>query len=448
MFRSLTTTRLRVAAMCVGILFAAGAARADRLKIVVGGADFRAFPVAAPGIILEGAATDALKALRRELTQTLQGGIAFVRVLELVPPKSYLAAKDESWTAPIYAGWVNVGASGLIRGHAVIKGEEIVLGMRFYDVLAQRQLLARKYSVKPDAARTAIHRFLDEIVEMLTGEPGILSSRLVFTKRTKNGKAVFVSDVDGKAMFRVSDPEQLSLLPAWGRRGKHVLYTSYLKGNPDIYRQAVRREEDGVALQQARPQHRRRRISQRQEDRPDSQCRRQTPRSTSWIGTARTSNASTDNWGQDVSATWSPDGKRIAFVSSRSGQPHIYVMNADGSGPRRLTFQGTYNQEPSWSPRPDGLIAFCARDEQLMYDIFLVHPDSGKITRLTQDEGVRNESPSFSPDGQQIVFTSTRPPGRGKKLYVIDVDGRNPRRISQGSGEFETPEWGPRQPLD
>src|SRR5690606_12564842 len=130
-------------------------------------------------------------------------------------------------------------------------------------------------------------------------------------------------------------------------------------------------------------------------------------------------------WGQDVSATWSPDGRRIAFVSSRSGQPHIYVMNADGSSPRRLTFQGNYNQEPSWSPRADGHIAFTARDEKLNYDIFRVDPDSGEITRLAQDEGTRNESPSFSPDGQHIVFTSNRGPGSGRKLYVMDVDGRN-----------------------
>ena len=150
----------------------------------------------------------------------------------------------------------------------------------------------------------------------------------------------------------------------------------------------------------------------------------------------------TDSWGQDVSPTWSPDGQRIAFVSTRSGNPHIYVMGADGSNPRRLTFKGTYNQEPDWSPRPDGQIAFTARDETLKYDIFLVNPTNSEITRLTQDDG-NNESPSHSPDGQHITFTSTRQ-GKQRHVWVMDVDGNNQRAVPLAVGEYETPAWGPR----
>ena len=76
------------------------------------------------------------------------------------------------------------------------------------------------------------------------------------------------------------------------------------------------------------------------------------------------------------------------------------------------------------------------RDERLKYDIFLVDPNTSDITRLTQDEG-NNESPSFSPDGHQIVFTSTRS-GKGKNVYIMDVDGNNQRRITRGGG-FEPP---------
>ena len=118
-------------------------------------------------------------------------------------------------------------------------------------------------------------------------------------------------------------------------------------------------------------------------------------------------------------------------------------MNADGSNPTRLTFRGNYNQEPDWSPRPDGKIAFTARDERLQYDIFLIDPITRDITRLTQDHG-NNESPSFSPDGLHITFTSTRAPHYGKKLYIMDVDGQNQNRISRHNGEYETPSWGPR----
>ena len=46
--------------------------------------------------------------------------------------------------------------------------------------------------------------------------------------------------------------------------------------------------------------------------------------------------------------SWSPDGRRIAFVSDRSGSPQVYVMNSDGSDTRRLTYQGSYNTAPAW----------------------------------------------------------------------------------------------------
>ena len=59
---------------------------------------------------------------------------------------------------------------------------------------------------------------------------------------------------------------------------------------------------------------------------------------------------------------FSPDGKMIYFTSDRGGSPQIYLMNADGSGVRRLTFQGNYNQTPAFSPRGNHL-AFTARDD-------------------------------------------------------------------------------------
>ena len=120
----------------------------------------------------------------------------------------------------------------------------------------------------------------------------------------------------------------------------------------------------------------------------------------------------------DISPTWSPDGKQIAFVSDREGSPQLWVMNADGSNKRRLTYQGKYNQSPDWSPKGD-LIAYTSRDENFVFDIFTVDPkDPTQVRRLTQNQG-NNEEPLFSPDGRHIVFSSTRT-GRSE-LYIMTV---------------------------
>ena len=112
-------------------------------------------------------------------------------------------------------------------------------------------------------------------------------------------------------------------------------------------------------------------------------------------------------------------------------------MNADGSGVRRVTFQGNYNQTPSWSPRGD-LIAFTARDERNAFDVFTVEVETGKITRVTQDQG-NNEEPAFSPNGRLLMFTSNRQ--GGSKLVVSTLDGRNQIVLPTDKGFYITPHW-------
>jgi TolB protein len=139
----------------------------------------------------------------------------------------------------------------------------------------------------------------------------------------------------------------------------------------------------------------------------------------------------------NTSPTWSPDGKKIAFVSNRAGNPQIYTMGADGSGAKRVTFQGNYNTTPAWSPRGD-LIAFTARDERNAFDLFTVNFESGKFARLTQDAS-GNEEPAFSPNGRLIIFSSTRGGGRG--LYVMTFEGNNQLALPMEKGDYTTPDW-------
>ncbi len=430
---------MRTAAILALLLWPVGAF-AQTPVLEVTGADFRPFPVAVPEVGVQGAGGKIGKSSAKLVTEVLQDGVALVRALELVPPASYLAPKDEPWTQPKFSSWSNVGASGLVRAMVEVKNGKVECKFRFYDVVAQRELLFESYVEDPRSVSDAAHRFLDALVELLSGQAGIFSSKLAYIRTTKEGKAVFISDYDGRNTRRLTDPNVISLLPAWSHDGQHVLFTSYLKNNPDLYRINInsmkldwlsnkRGLNTGASVS---PDGTRIALTLSVDGNTEIYAM-------DWNG--NNLKRLTNSWGQDVSPTWSPDGSRIAFVSSRAGNPHIYVMNADGSQQRRLTFQGNYNQEPKWSPRAGGAIVFTARDERLKYDIFVADPNSGEITRLTQDEG-NNESPSFSPDGNQIVFTSTRAPGSGKKIYVMDVDGRNQRRITTGAG-FESPAWSP-----
>src|SRR5207248_1745461 len=117
----------------------------------------------------------------------------------------------------------------------------------------------------------------------------------------------------------------------------------------------------------------------------------------------------------ELNPAWSPDGQRIAFVGLEGGQPDIYVINADGSGQTRLTFSSTpepeWNIMPTWSP--DGRqIAFASnRDDAVVVDgnrdVYVINADgSGGTTRLTDQPGF-DWFPAWRPDARVVVPNQT-----------------------------------------
>jgi TolB protein len=132
-------------------------------------------------------------------------------------------------------------------------------------------------------------------------------------------------------------------------------------------------------------------------------------------------------------ANWSPDGKRLAFLGSREN-PGIYVMNADGSGARRLTHNGF---SPTWSP--DGTrIAFGRKS--VTNDVWVMNADgSGQRLLTSQPRGANLWTVyAWSPDSERIAFTGRH---NGKPgLYVMNADGGRQRRLTESGGQ---PAWSP-----
>jgi TolB protein len=134
---------------------------------------------------------------------------------------------------------------------------------------------------------------------------------------------------------------------------------------------------------------------------------------------------------------WSPDRQKIAFASDRDGSMQIYVMDADGLNVKQLTKTGEVSRVPSWSP--DGKkMAFC-RHTQTGVHIFVMDADGSNVKQIGQRDGY---DPAWSPDGKQILFTSFRN-GRGFRLYVMDTDGGNLKELAGNDNPigFVYPSW-------
>jgi tricorn protease-like protein len=140
----------------------------------------------------------------------------------------------------------------------------------------------------------------------------------------------------------------------------------------------------------------------------------------------------------DKDPAWSPDGTRIAFASDRDGNSEVYVMNADGSNPINLTNSAGADWDPAWSP--DGTrIAFASfRDGN--NEVYVMDADGSNPVRLTNSVGA-DKDPAWSPDGTRIAFLSTR--DGNYEVYVMNADGSNPINLTNSVGADKDPAWSP-----
>jgi len=141
---------------------------------------------------------------------------------------------------------------------------------------------------------------------------------------------------------------------------------------------------------------------------------------------------------------WSPDGARLAWAGDNDG--HLHVASADGKGMRTIAADARfYDMSPSWSPDSRS-IAFvrCGQEcDSIFGDVYITSLDGSAPVRATRDG--RNAEPSFSPDGQRLAFV--RAFGRHQdrfRIVVADIDGKHLHVVGSGFGQSLSPVWSPR----
>ena len=132
----------------------------------------------------------------------------------------------------------------------------------------------------------------------------------------------------------------------------------------------------------------------------------------------------TNTLAAEESPTWSPDSKKIIFVSARDGNRELYVMNVNGSGLKRLTNTKENETQPAWSP--DGKMIAYVSDKDLYPEIYTMNVDGSGAVRLTSNNANDN-NPTWSPDGNKIAYSSDQE--GGSQIFLMDADGKNPTRL-------------------
>lgn len=376
----------------------------------------------------EGRWAESLDAMTRQ-------GLDFTGLFTLVPaPMNALQSRPDGSRAVNFAALNSIGSEFYAGGKVEKRSGNVTLTMAVYDTFAGRPVLSKSYSGKESQLRAISHAFCADLVSLLTGRPSMFGTRIFFVSNRSGFKEVYACDFDGEGLEQITSSKSISLTPVPSPDGSRLAFTDYRTGQPklNIMTLADRKvrmvSQRGVSID------------------PGWRNSGEVATTLSFEGDqeiylARADGSLarriTNSRGIDVSPSFSPDGTKMAFVSSRNGLPQIFVLDLSNGQTRRLTYAGRYNTQPSWSPAGDK-IAFSTWEKNGEINIFTINTDGSGLRQLTRGSR-ENEAPSWSPGGEMIVFTSNRQ--GSKKLYVMNSSGENQRRLLQMEGEQMQPSW-------
>jgi TolB protein len=438
MLSILNTLILLIALICT--LDSNSAYAADTPYIPVGAAKTRKTVIAMPLVRPSG---NLASGLGKTIRETVISDLSFMDLFTFLDSSAFV---ENSTNAGITPGsfkmtdWSSIGADMLAKAELTVDiKRNLSLDARLYDTKTGKELLNRRYLGALEDVRTLGHNYANDIVQTLTGMPGIFLTKIAMSCDLNGKKEVYTMNFDGSAVKQVTFHRSIAFAPAWSPDSKRLTYSLFTRHrnikNIDLY-------EFDFTTTTVRLLSNRQGINSGAAYSPDGKHIAVTmsfggnPEIYSLNVGNRMVRQMTKSLGFDVDPSWSPDGQNLAFVSSRTGMPMVFSMKADGTEVQRLTYAGRYNASPTWSPR-NNKIGFAGWIDR-SFDIFIMNPDGTHIERLTKNQG-NNEDPHFSPDGNFITFSSNR--AGQKNIYVMNIDGTFVKRLTYGLGNCVAPKW-------
>ncbi len=382
-------------------------------------------------------------------TQTVRDDLSFSGVIELVSPSFYPAqvpsAPNElqklTWTDP------PVNSNFVAFGNLTESTTEVAISAWMYDVRSpsNEPVVGKIYRGAPTDAqvRKFAHQFADEIISKLSGGfPGVGSTQIAFISSRTGTKELWVMDYDGANQHPLTSLRSISLTPRWSPDSSRIAFTCFAPANSVVSGQICMYSFDsGKVVSFARY----RGTNSSPTWSPDGM---QVMFSSSMQGNPalyvsdasgnRPKRLTFSNSGADTSPAWNPKtAQTVAFVSDRGGVPQLYMMNSDGTNTQKLDLGDKgYVVDPAWAPNGQ-LLAFSWRRPSGNYDIYVMDVSSGHLLEITRDSA-RNERPSWAPDGCHLVFESTRTGTR--QIWTMLADGSQPHQLTT-QGHNESPNW-------
>lgn len=333
--------------------------------------------------------------------------------------------------------WSALGIDAIVVGQVFAAGAGYNIAYQLVDTVgasgnAGAVLAQNSITVQPKWIRWGAHQVSDEVFEKMTAIKGAFRTRIAYVVQKNGGSKPYevrVADYDGFNQFVVTRSSQPLMSPAWSPDGQRLAYVSFENKKSQLVVHNLGSGQRKVVASFP---------------------------------------------GHNGAPAFSPDGSRLAFANSQDGQLNIYVMNSNGGQPTQLTRGAGNNTEPSWTP--DGRILFTS-DRNGSPKVYSMSASGGGVSlvgggrsysgqmssdgksmvMISGDNVVKydsatgssqvlsstflDESPSISPNGIMIIYSSTQ--GLGKVLQLVSADGRFKARLPGSDGQVKFPAWSP-----
>ncbi|EMY47131.1 Tol-Pal system protein TolB [Glaesserella parasuis] len=330
--------------------------------------------------------------------------------------------------------WTNIGIDNVIVGQVSAVGGGYNIAYQLVDTLgtsgAAGNVIAQgSFNVPAAQMRLGAHTVSDQVFEKLTQIRGAFRTKIAYVvQRGVSSYELRVSDYDGFNAFTIVKSKEPLMSPEWSPDGSKLAYVTFENKKSQVVVHDIRSGARKV------------------------------------IGSLR---------GHNGAPSFSPDGSRVAFASNQDGVLNIYVTGVGGGSPRQLTSNAGNNTEPSWSP--DGGYILFTSDRGGLPQVYQMSSSgggasliggsgSGKISAdgknlimVSGDRIVRrdlvsgsteaisstflDESPSISPNGTMVIYSSTK--GVSKVLQLVSADGRFKANLPGAGGQYKFPAWSP-----
>ena len=384
-------------------------------------------------------------------TQVVRDDLQFSGIIELVSPSFYPTQVPSVPGELKNLAWTDnpVNANMVAFGNLTESPSEVAIQAWLYDVKNpnSQAVIGKVYRGAPTdpQVRKFAHQFADEIISKLSGGlPGIASTQIAFVSSRTGTKELWLMDYDGANQHPLTSLRSIALTPRWSPDASRIAFTCFKPMIRVTSAQICMYSMDTGKLVSF-PQFKGSNSSPSWN--PDgtqiifSSSMQGNPELYVSDATGGRPRRLTNSNGANTSATWNPKtGQTVVFVSDRGGVPQLYSMNSDGTSVSKFDLPDMgYVIDPAWSPNGQ-LLAFSWRRPNGNYDIYVMEIVTRQLVELTRDVG-RNERPSWAPDGRHLVFESTRTGTR--QIWSMIADGTQARQLTK-QGQNESPNWSPK----